>query len=48
MVGRLLLELLPSSVQGVAGLTLGADPIVTAVSLVGAYQNRAIFPYNRP
>jgi orotate phosphoribosyltransferase len=45
MVGRLLLELLPPSTQGVAGLTLGADPMVTAVSLVGAYQNRPIFPY---
>lgn len=45
MVGRLLLDLLDSEVQGIAGLTLGADPIVTAVSLVGAYQNRMLFPF---
>jgi orotate phosphoribosyltransferase len=44
MVGRLLLDLIPAEVQGVAGLTLGADPIVTAVSLVGAYQHRTLFP----
>jgi orotate phosphoribosyltransferase len=44
MVGRLLLEELPPEVQGVAGLTLGADPMVTAVSLVGTYQNRPLFP----
>jgi orotate phosphoribosyltransferase len=45
MVGRLLLDLLPPDAQGVAGLTLGADPIVTAVSLVGTYQNRILFPF---
>ena len=28
--------------QGVAGLTLGADPLVTAVSVVSAYENRPI------
>lgn len=44
MVGRLLLDLLPPETQAAAGLTLGADPIVTAVSLVAAYQNRIIFP----
>jgi orotate phosphoribosyltransferase len=44
MVGRLLLDLLPSEVTGVAGLTLGADPMVTAVSLVGAYTDRTLFP----
>ncbi len=45
MVGRLLLDLLPAEAQGIAGLTLGADPIVTAVSLVGAYENRTVFPF---
>ncbi|MEA5534513.1 orotate phosphoribosyltransferase [Crocosphaera sp. XPORK-15E] len=37
--GRLLLSLLPPGTQGVAGLTLGADPLVTAVSVVSAYEN---------
>lgn len=41
-VGRLLLSLLPAETQAVAGLTLGADPIVTAVSLVSAYENQPI------
>ncbi len=44
MIGRLLLESLGPEVMGVAGLTLGADPMVTAVSLVGLYANREIFP----
>jgi orotate phosphoribosyltransferase len=41
-VGRLLLSLLPEDTQAVAGLTLGADPIVTAVSVVSAYENQPI------
>jgi len=41
-VGRLLLSELPRDTQAVAGLTLGADPIVTAVSVVSAYENRPI------
>ncbi len=44
MVGRLLLEQLAPEVVGVAGLTLGADPMVTAVSLVGVYAERLLFP----
>jgi orotate phosphoribosyltransferase len=44
MVGRLLLEHLAPEVVGVAGLTLGADPIVTAVSLMGVYADRLLFP----
>ncbi len=43
-VGRILLSLLPENTQAVAGLTLGADPIVTAVSIVAAYEGRAIAP----
>jgi len=43
-VGRILLPLLPEDTQAVAGLTLGADPIVTAVSVVAAYAGRAIAP----
>ncbi|MGD1717790.1 orotate phosphoribosyltransferase [Hydrocoleum sp. CS-953] len=42
IIGRLLLSMLPEDTQGVAGLTLGADPIVTAVSVVSAYENRPI------
>ncbi|MGD1804705.1 orotate phosphoribosyltransferase [Dapis sp. BLCC M126] len=42
IIGRLLLSMLPQDTQGVAGLTLGADPIVTAVSVVSAYENRPI------
>lgn len=35
-IGRLLLTELPDQVEAVAGLTLGADPIVSAVSTVSA------------
>ncbi|MGK7882342.1 MAG: orotate phosphoribosyltransferase [Crocosphaera sp.] len=38
-IGRLLLSMLPPNTQGVAGLTLGADPIVSSVSVVSAYEN---------
>jgi orotate phosphoribosyltransferase len=41
-VGRLLLHLLPTDTEAVAGLTLGADPIVSAVSVVSVYENRPI------
>jgi orotate phosphoribosyltransferase len=44
MVGRLLLDLVSPETAAVAGLTLGADPLVTAVSLVGVYENRTLFP----
>lgn len=44
MVGKLLLERLPADTQAVAGLTLGADPMVTAVSVVGAYCDRILYP----
>ncbi len=42
MVGRILLSLIPEDTQAVAGLTLGADPMVTAVSVVGAYAGRSL------
>ena len=41
-IGRIFLSQLPIDNQAVAGLTLGADPIVTAVSVVSAYENRPI------
>jgi orotate phosphoribosyltransferase len=40
--GRVLLDLLPDDTAGVAGLTLGADPIVAAVSVVSVYENRPL------
>ncbi len=42
LVGRLILAMLPENTAAVAGLTLGADPIVTAVSVVSALENRPI------
>ena len=42
MIGRLLFSLLPEDTQAVAGLTLGADPIVSAVSVVSAYEHKPI------
>ncbi len=41
-LGRLLWEMLPQDTAAVAGLTLGADPMVSAVSVVSAYQGRPI------
>ncbi|MEB3177667.1 MAG: orotate phosphoribosyltransferase [Nostocaceae cyanobacterium] len=37
-IGRILLSMLPADTHAVAGLTLGADPIVSAVSVVSAYE----------
>ena len=44
MVGRLMLSKLPDDTVAIAGLTLGADPIVSSVSTVGVYENRTITP----
>lgn len=41
-LGRLLFQLLPPNTAAVAGLTLGADPMVAAVSIVSAYEERPI------
>lgn len=41
-IGRLLFSLLPIDTEAVGGLTLGADPIVTAVSVVSVYENRTV------
>ncbi|MFZ9738040.1 MAG: orotate phosphoribosyltransferase [Prochlorotrichaceae cyanobacterium] len=43
-IGRLILAQLPKEVQAVSGLTLGADPIVMAVSLVAGYSDRWLTP----
>ncbi len=42
VIGRLLLSYLPTDTEAVAGLTLGADPLVTAVSVVSALANRPV------
>lgn len=42
LVGQLLLPLIPADAVGVAGLTLGADPIVAAVNVVAAYEGRSL------
>ncbi len=44
MMARLLLAMLPPNAVAVGGLTLGADPMVSAVSIVGAYENRPVTP----
>ncbi|MFK8182337.1 MAG: orotate phosphoribosyltransferase [Phormidesmis sp.] len=44
MVARLLLDMLPTGTVGVGGLTLGADPMVSAVSMAGAYENKPVTP----
>jgi len=41
-VGRLLLDKVPDDTVAVAGLTLGADPLVTATSVVAAYVGRSL------
>ncbi len=43
-VGRILLPLIPADTIGVAGLTLGADPIVAATSVVACYEGRSLTP----
>ena len=42
VIGRLIRQMLPENTEAVAGLTLGADPIVSAVSLVSALENQPI------
>ncbi len=44
MVARLLLDMLPAGTVGVGGLTLGADPMVSAISIAGAYANQPVTP----
>lgn len=41
-IGNLFFALLPEATQAVAGLTLGADPLVSAVTVVSAYHNSPI------
>lgn len=39
---RLMLAMLPADTDAVAGLTLGADPIVSSVSVVSVYEGKSI------
>lgn len=41
-IARLILNILPADTQAIAGLTLGADPIVSSVSVISVYENRPI------
>ncbi|WP_043643331.1 orotate phosphoribosyltransferase [Solidesulfovibrio carbinoliphilus] len=40
LIGNLLFDLLPADIVGVGGMTLGADPLVTAVSIASYLRNR--------
>ncbi|HEY9704279.1 MAG TPA: orotate phosphoribosyltransferase [Allocoleopsis sp.] len=42
-MGKLILSLLPIDTIAVAGLTLGADPMVSAVSVISALEKRPIY-----
>ncbi|KST62319.1 orotate phosphoribosyltransferase [Mastigocoleus testarum] len=42
LIGQIIFSMLPTDTEGVAGLTLGADPIVTAVSIISAQEKRPI------
>ena len=44
MVARLLLSMLPEGTVAVGGLTLGADPMVSAISVAGAYEGKPVTP----
>jgi orotate phosphoribosyltransferase len=41
-LGRMMLARVPTTAQAIAGLTLGADPMVSAISVVSAYEGRPI------
>ena len=42
LVGQVLLSMISDDTVAVAGLTLGADPIVSAVNVVAAYEERSL------
>ncbi|MGC1306757.1 MAG: orotate phosphoribosyltransferase [Phormidesmis sp.] len=44
MVARLLFDRLPQGTVGVGGLTLGADPMVSALSVVSVYEKQPVTP----
>jgi orotate phosphoribosyltransferase len=42
LIGNLLFDLLPADIVGVGGMTLGADPLVTAVSVASFLRHRPL------
>ena len=42
LIGQVLLPMISADTVAVAGLTLGADPIVSAVNVVAAYEGRSL------
>lgn len=42
LLGNLFLEMLPPDIRGVGGMTLGADPLVSAVSVVSYIKERPL------
>ena len=42
LIGNLLFDLLPEGIVGVGGMTLGADPLVTAVSIASHLRGRPL------
>ncbi len=42
LLGKILLDTIASEAQGVGGMTLGADPLVSAVTLTSYIENRAL------
>ena len=42
LIGNLLFDLLPADIVGVGGMTLGADPLVTAVSIASFLRARPL------
>ena len=42
VIGRLIWQMLPENTEAVAGLTLGADPMVSTVSIISALENKPI------
>ena len=42
LIGNLLFDLLPAEIVGVGGMTLGADPLVTAVSIASFLRSRPL------
>ncbi|HEY9824903.1 MAG TPA: orotate phosphoribosyltransferase [Stenomitos sp.] len=42
VLGRLMRQALPPNTDAIAGLTLGADPMVSAISVVSAYEDHPI------
>lgn len=42
LIGKLFLQMLPAKVQAVGGMTLGADPLVSSVSLLSYLEKRSL------